>query len=140
MTAERFANTRQDDGAAHVPFAILSSLRCNGAQYVPGRKRGNRSMKRASLPIRMRGSFLSMPLMMRNAASLGVVLAAFSNRSIDCYRRALSVTPIPVRELRAMAVATPPGCTTDSLTGLPAMASSCRTLSEKPRTANFAAA
>src|SRR4051812_46881099 len=69
-------------------------------------------MKRASLPIRMRGSFLSMPLMMRSAASRGVVLAAFSNRSIDCDRRALSVTPTPVRELRAMAVATPPGCTT----------------------------
>ena len=28
----------------------------------------------------------------------------------------------------------------DNLTGLPATASSCRTLSEKPRTANFAAA
>ena len=38
-----------------------------------------------------------------------------------------------------MLVATPPGCTTDSLTGLFAIASSCRRLSEKPRTANFAA-
>lgn len=35
-------------------------------------------MKRASLLIRMRGSFLSMPLMMRRAASFGVVFAAFS--------------------------------------------------------------
>lgn len=77
-------------------------------------------MKRASLPIRMRGSFRSMPLMMRSAASFGVVFAAFSNRSIDCARRALSVTPTPVRELRAIAVATPPGWTTGSLTELPA--------------------
>ena len=38
-----------------------------------------------------------------------------------------------------MLVATPPGCTTDSFTGLFAIASSCRRLSEKPRTANFAA-
>ena len=53
---------------------------------------------------------------------------------------ALSVMPLPVRELRAMLVATPPGCTTDSRTGLAAIASSCRRLSEKPRTANFAAA
>ena len=39
-----------------------------------------------------------------------------------------------------MLVSTPPGCTTDSFTGLFAIASSCRRLSEKPRTANFAAA
>ena len=97
-------------------------------------------MKRASLPIRMRGSFFSMPLMMRSAASFGVVFAAVSNLSIICERRALSVTPAPVRELRAIAVAMPPGCTTESLTGLPATASSWRTLSEKPRTANLAAA
>lgn len=97
-------------------------------------------MKRASLPIRMRGSFRSMPLMMRSAASLGVVFAAFSNRSIDCARRALSLTPTPVRELRAIAVAMPPGWTTDSFTELPATASSWRTLSEKPRAANLAAA
>jgi hypothetical protein len=32
-------------------------------------------MKRASLPIRMRGSFFSTPLMMRRAAAGGVVLA-----------------------------------------------------------------
>ena len=55
-------------------------------------------------------------------------------------RRALSVTPVPVRELRAMLVAMPPGCTTDSLTGLSAICNSWRRLSEKPRTANFAAA
>ena len=36
-------------------------------------------------------------------------------------------------------VSTPPGCTTDSLTGLFVIASSCRRLSENPRTANFAA-
>ena len=39
-----------------------------------------------------------------------------------------------------MLVAMPPGCTTDSRTGLPAIANSCRRLSENPRTANFAAA
>ena len=38
-----------------------------------------------------------------------------------------------------MLVSTPPGCTTESFTGLFAIASSCRRLSEKPRTANFAA-
>ena len=70
----------------------------------------------------------------------GVVVATASNRSIDCARRALSVMPEPVRELRAMLVATPPGCTTESRTGLAAVASSCRKASEKPRTANFAAA
>lgn len=59
-------------------------------------------MNLASLPIRMRGSFLSIPLMMRNAASFGVVRAAVSNRSIICARRALSVTLTPMRELRAM--------------------------------------
>ena len=48
--------------------------------------------------------------------------------------------PVPVRELRAMLVATPPGCTTDSRTGLFAICNSWRRLSEKPRTANFAAA
>ena len=97
-------------------------------------------MKRASLPIRMRGWFFSMPVMMRSAAAFGVVLATASNRSIDCARRALSVTPTPARELRTMLVATPPGCTTDSLTGLAAICSSWRSASEKPRTANFAAA
>ena len=81
-----------------------------------------------------------MPSMMRSAAAVGVVFATASNRSIDCARRALSVMPTPVRELRAMLVATPPGCTTDSFTGLFAIASSWRRLSEKPRTANFAAA
>ena len=59
-----------------------------------------------------------MPVMMRCAASSAWSSPAFSNRSIDCARRALSVTPTPVRELRTMLVATPPGCTTDSLTGL----------------------
>jgi hypothetical protein len=34
----------------------------------------------------------------------------------------------------------PAGCTTDNLTGLAAACNSCRRLSEKPRTANFAAA
>ncbi len=38
-----------------------------------------------------------------------------------------------------MLVLMPPGCTTESLTGLLAACSSCRRLSEKPRTANFAA-
>ncbi len=96
-------------------------------------------MNRASLPIRMRGWFFSMPVMMRCAATGGVVLAIASKRSIDSARRALSVMPIPVRELRTMLVNTPPGCTTESFTGLFAIASSCRRLSEKPRTANFAA-
>ena len=59
-------------------------------------------MKRASLPIRMRGWFFSMPSMMRTAAAAGVVFAIASKRSIDWARRALSVTPAPVRELRAM--------------------------------------
>jgi len=36
-------------------------------------------------------------------------------------------------------VETPPGCTTDKRTGLAAICSSCRRLSEKPRTANFEA-
>ena len=76
----------------------------------------------------------------RNArAGVGMTDNARRARSIDCARRALSVTPMPVRELRTMLVATPPGCTTDSLTGLFASCSSCRRLSEKPRTANFAA-
>src|SRR5258707_5906991 len=95
---------------------------------------------RASLPIRMRGSLFSMPLMMRSAAAAGVVLATLSNRSIAPARRSLSVTPTPVRELRTMLVATPPGCTTDTRTGLAAACNSCRRLSEKPRTANFEAA
>ena len=81
---------------------------------------------RASLPIRMRGWFFSMPSMMRIAAACGVVLATASKRSIDCARRALSVTPVPVRELRAMLVETPPGCTTLSRTGLFAIRNSCR--------------
>ena len=110
------------------------------AQYVAGRNRCNRSMNRASLPIRIRGWFFSMPVMMRCAAAGGVVLAIASKRSIDSARRALSVMPTPLRELRTMLVSTPPGCTTDSFTGLFAIASSCRRLSEKPRTANFAAA
>src|SRR4051794_5402776 len=54
--------------------------------------------------------------------------------------RIVSVMPVPVRELRTMLVATPPGCTTDRRTGLAAICSLCRRLSEKPRTANFAAA
>jgi hypothetical protein len=39
-----------------------------------------------------------------------------------------------------MLVETPPGCTTETRTGLAANCNSCRRLSEKPRTANFAAA
>ena len=97
-------------------------------------------MMRASLPIRMRGLFFSMPSMMRSAAACGVVFATLSKRSIASARRALSVTPVPVRELRAMLVAIPPGCTTVRRTGLFAICNSCRKLSEKPRTANFAAA
>src|SRR5256885_892062 len=66
-------------------------------------------MKRASLPIRMRGWFFSMPAMTRSAAAAGVVLATASKRSIDWARRALSVTPAPVRALRTMLVAAPAG-------------------------------
>src|SRR5256885_9643816 len=54
-------------------------------------------MNRASLPIRIRGWFFSMPKMIRCAAAAGGVFAIASNRSIDCARRALSVTPTPVR-------------------------------------------
>jgi len=56
----------------------------------------------------MRGWFFSMPRMMRSAAA-GVVFATESKRSIDCARRALSVTPVPSRELRTILVETPPG-------------------------------
>jgi hypothetical protein len=66
-------------------------------------------MKRASPPIRMRGSLFSMPLMMRRAAACGVVLATRSKRSMVSERRALSLMPLPVLELRAILVATPPG-------------------------------
>ena len=60
--------------------------------------------------------------------------------TMEQYTFLTSVTPLPARELRTILVETPPGCTTDSRTGLAAICSSCRRLSEKPRTANFAAA
>jgi hypothetical protein len=47
---------------------------------------------------------------------------------------------LPIRELLTILVDTPPGCTTDKRTGLLLAASSWRSASEKPRTANFAAA
>ena len=62
---------------------------------------------RASLPIRMRGWFFSMPSTMRSAAAAGRGLRhRVEPFEIDCARRALSVMPTPVRELRAMLVAT----------------------------------
>ena len=85
-------------------LAIFSIRFASTAQYVAGRNRCSRSMNRASLPIRMRGWFFSMPVMMRCAAAGGVVLATASKRSIDSARRALSVMPLPVRELRTMLV------------------------------------
>jgi hypothetical protein len=74
----------------HFPFssAILPTRFASTAQYVAGRNRCSKSMNRASLPIRMRGWFFSMPVMMRWAASGGVVLAIASKRSIDSARRA----------------------------------------------------
>ena len=77
----------------HFPFspAIFAIRFASTAQYVAGRNRCSRSMNHASLPIRMRGWFFSMPVMMRCAATGGVVLAIASKRSIDSARRALSV-------------------------------------------------
>ena len=62
-------------------------------------------MKRASLPIRMRGWFFSMPGddAQRGGRRRGLRRIA-SKRSIDSARRALSVMPAPVRELRTMLV------------------------------------
>src|SRR6185312_7404074 len=119
--------------APHFPFSSVLPIRfASTAQYVAGRNRCSKSMNHASLPIRIRGWFFSMPVMMRCAAAGGVVLATASKRSIDCARRALSVIPAPVRELRTMLVSTPPEYTTDNFTELFAIASSCRRLSEKP--------
>ena len=62
------------------------------------------SIMRASPPIRIRCLFFSIPSMIFSAASFGVVFAIWSNRSMDCTRRALSVTPLPARELRTILV------------------------------------
>ena len=61
----------------------------SGAPAPPNRWRGlkrcSRSMKRASLPIRMRGSFFSMPRMMRRAAAAASSWPA--RRNVDRLRR-----------------------------------------------------
>lgn len=54
----------------------------------------------ASSPIRMLGSFLSMPLKMCSATSFGVVFASASNRSLICARRVLSAAPTSARIAR----------------------------------------
>ena len=97
-------------------------------------------MKRASLPIRMRGWFFSMPLMMRKAA---------------CRRRGLGHRVEALDRLRAARIVGDAGAgagIADDVGGDAAgmhhrepyracgHRSSCRRLSEKPRTANFAAA
>ena len=70
-------------------------------------------------------------------AAAGVVRANFSNRVPSSSALTLSRKSVPERALRAMLVFTPPGWTTDSLRVLLLIASSWRSDSEKPRTANF---
>ncbi len=83
-----------------------------------------------------RGRRFSIAAMIRFAATAGSILSSLAN----CARpRSYSSTetPEPVRADSAIRVLIPPGCTT--VTPIPFSASSCRTASVNPRTANLLA-
>jgi len=100
-----------------------------------------RSTTYASGPISTRRAFRRTPRMIFRAAARGVVRAARSKpaRAASTSSSVTSRMLASMRAARAMFVFTPPGCTHVADTGTPAMSSSSRSASVKPRTANFAA-
>jgi hypothetical protein len=70
------------------------------------------------------------------AATAGSIVSSLPNCFCPCSHSSFD-TPAPVRAVSAMRVLIPPGCTT--VTPTPSSASSWRTASEKPRTANLLA-
>ena len=77
-----------------------------------------------------------MPRQMIRAAFSGLIVASFSSKSLAA---ASWSTWSEVRALRAIAVLIPPGWTTVTPTGWPAMSSSSRSASVSPRTAYLVA-
>jgi len=88
-------------------------------------------------PMSRRGRRRSTAATIRAAAFSGGILSSLTNCSRPRSYSSIE-TPEPVRALSAIRVRTPPGWTT--VTPMPSSASSCRSASEKPRTANLLAA
>ena len=88
------------------------------------------------MPTSTRAWSFSMPRTMISAALSGVILASFSSKN---FAVAAWSSLAETRELRAIAVLMPPGCTTVTPTLWPAMSISSRSASDRPRTAYFEA-